>query len=359
MLKTLRKFEVNRLEVLDNKGNSDKKLMPKLSNKDIKKLYESMILTRIFDRKALNLQRQGRLGTYASMEGQEAAIIGSAYALKKEDWLFPCFRENGALILRGQPMHEILMYWGGDERGMNIPKNVNNFPIAIPVGTQILHAVGVALGAKIQNKKICSLVYFGDGATSEGDFHEGLNVAGVYKVPVVFICQNNQWAISVPRGKQTASETLAQKAIAYGINGIQVDGNDVFAVYKATKDALDKARKGNGPTLIECDTYRINDHTTSDDAKKYRNVKEVEEWKKKDPIVKLWNYMKNKKLWSKEYETKLIAKLTKNVEDAVKKAETIPKPKVEDMFKFVYKNMTERQKKELESFSSKENLGKE
>jgi pyruvate dehydrogenase E1 component alpha subunit len=347
MLKTLKKFEVNRLEVLDNKGNYDKKLMPKLSNQDIKKLYESMILTRIIDRKSLNLQRQGRIGTYASMEGQEATIIGSSYALKKEDWLFPSFRENGALILRGQPMHELLMYGGGDERGMNIPKNINNFPITIPVGTQILHAVGVAMAAKIQNKKICSIVYFGDGATSEGDFHEGLNMAGVYKSPVVFICQNNQWAISVPREKQTASETLAQKAIAYGIKGIQVDGNDVFAVYKATKDALDDARKGNGPTLIECYTYRISDHTTSDDAKKYRDVKEVEEWKKKDPIVKLWNFMKKKKLWTKDYETKFVAKATKEVEDAVKKFESIPKPKIEDMFKFVYKNMTERQKKEL------------
>ncbi len=347
MLKNLKKFEVNRLEVLDAKGNYDKKLMPKLSNNDVKKVYEFMILTRIFDRKALNLQRQGRLGTYASMEGQEATIIGSAYALKKEDWLFPSFRENGALILRGQPMHELLMYWGGDERGMNIPKNVNNFPISIPVGTQILHALGVAMAAKIQNKKICSLVYFGDGATSEGDFHEGLNMAGVYKAPVVFICQNNQWAISVPREKQTSSETLAQKAIAYGFNGIQVDGNDIFAVYKATKDALETARKGKGPTLIECHTYRINDHTTSDDAKKYRNTKEVEEWKKKDPIVRLWNFMKKKKLWSKEYETKLISKLTKDVEDAVKKAETMPKPKPEDIFRFVYKNMTDRQKREL------------
>ncbi|MEK6937368.1 MAG: pyruvate dehydrogenase (acetyl-transferring) E1 component subunit alpha [Nanoarchaeota archaeon] len=347
MLKNLKKFDVNRLEILDTKGNYDKKLMPKLNNNDVKKLYESMILTRIFDRKALNLQRQGRLGTYASMEGQEATIIGSSYALEKEDWLFPCFRENGALILRGQPMHELLMYWAGDERGMNVPKNINNFPIAIPVATQILHAVGVGMAAKIKSHKTCSLVYFGDGATSEGDFHEGLNMAGVYKAPVVFICQNNQWAISVPRDKQTSSETLAQKAVAYGINGIQVDGNDIFAVYKATKDALDSARKGQGPTLIECETYRINDHTTSDDAKKYRDLKEVEEWKKKDPIVRLWNYMKKKKLWSKDYETKLISKLTKDVEDAVKKAESMPKPKPEDMFKYVYKNMTERQKKEL------------
>ncbi len=355
MLRILKKFEVKRLEVLNKEGKYDKKLMPKLNNKDIKKIYEAMILTRVFDRKALNLQRQGRLGTYASMEGQEATIIGSAYALKKEDWLFPCFRENGALILRGQSMEDLFLYWGGDERGMNIPKDVNNFPIAIPVGTQILHAVGVALGAKIQNKKICSLVYFGDGATSEGDFHEGLNMAGVFKLPVVFICQNNQWAISVPLKKQTASETLAQKAIAYGFNGIQVDGNDVLAVYKATKEALDNARNGNGPTLIECQTYRINDHTTSDDSKKYRNEKEVTEWKKKDPIIRLWNFMKRKKLWNKKYEQKIIEKSTKDVEAAVKKAESTPKPKVEDMFKYVYSNITPIQKEELESFRKNEN----
>src|SRR3989344_7270856 len=318
MLKTLKKFEVKKLEVLAKGGNVDKKLMPKLNKKDIKKLYEFMILTRVFDKKALSLQRQGRLGTYASMEGQEAAIIGSSFALKKEDWLFPCFRENGALILRGLPMENLFMYWAGDERGMNIPKNVNIFPISIPVGTQILHAVGMAFAAKIKAHKVCSLVYFGDGATSEGDFHEGMNIAGVFKLPVVFICQNNQYAISVKREKQTASETLAQKAIAYGFNGIQVDGNDVFAVYKATKEALDLARKGKGPTLIECYTYRINDHTTSDDSKKYRDEKEVNEWRKKDPIIRLWYYMKNKKLWSKEYEKKIIEKLTKAVEESVK-----------------------------------------
>ncbi len=348
MLKTLKKFEVKRLEILNQNGKCDSKLMPKLNKEEIKKLYEYMILTRVFDNKALKLQRQGRLGTYASMQGQEASIIGSSYALKKEDWLFPCFRENGALILRGQTMESLFMYWGGDERGMKIPDNVNNFPISIPVGTQILHAVGVALGAKLKNDKICSLVYFGDGATSEGDFHEGMNIAGALKLPVVFLCQNNQFAISVPRSKQTASETLAQKAIAYGFNGIQVDGNDIFAVYKATKEALEFARKGNGPTLIECETYRINDHTTSDDSKKYRNEKEVEEWKKKDPIIRLWNYMKSKNMWTKEYESKIINKCTKEVDEAVHKAESVDKPNYEDIFKYVTKEMSLKLEEELE-----------
>jgi pyruvate dehydrogenase E1 component alpha subunit len=215
-----------------------------------------MILSRVFDEKALNLQRQGRLGVYASMRGQEASIIGSAYALKKEDWIFPCFRENGALILRGYPMHQLFMYWGGDERGMQVPGNVNSFPVSIAVGTQTLHAVGAAYANQYLNKKVVNIVYFGDGGTSEGDFHEAMNFAGVFQVPAIFICENNQYAISVPRQKQTHSETIAQKAVAYGIEGIQVDGMDVFAVYKAAKDAVDKARNGKGPTLIECCTYR-------------------------------------------------------------------------------------------------------
>ena len=349
MLKTIKKFDVKRLEVLDKDGKCDKKLLPKLKKEDIKKLYEFMVLTRVFDQKALKLQRQGRIGTYASMEGQEATIIGSSYALEKQDWLFPSFRENGALILRGQPMEDLYRYWGGDERGMNIPKNVNNFPIAIPVGTQTLHAVGVAIGAKIKKDKTCSIVYFGDGATSEGDFHEAMNMAGVFKAPVVSICQNNQFAISVSRKKQTVSETLAQKAIAYGVKGIQVDGNDIFAVYKATKEALDNARNGNGSTLIECETFRINDHTTSDDAKKYRNEKDVEEWRKKDPIIRLVKYMKSIKLWNEEYGRKTSEKMNKDVENAVLKYENTKLPLVTDMFDYVFSELTPNLKEQRES----------
>ena len=176
------------------------------------------------------------------------------------------------------------MYWGGDERGMLIPKDQNNFPVCIPVATQTLHAVGAAMASNIKKEKTAFLTYLGDGATSEGDFHEAMNFAGVFNAPVVFICQNNQYAISVPREKQTRSKTLAQKAIAYGFQGIQVDGNDVFAVYKATKDALQKARSKKGPTFIECFTYRIGDHTTADDSSKYRTKKELEYWQKKDRV---------------------------------------------------------------------------
>ena len=185
-LKIIKNFEVKKLEILDINGICDKKLMPKISKEEIKKLYESMILTRVFDEKALNLQRQGRLGVYASMRGQEASIIGSSYALEKDDWMFPCFRENGALLLKGYPMHQLFMYWGGDERGMQVPSNVNSFPISIAVGTQTLHAVGAAYANQYLNKKVASIVYFGDGGTSEGDFHEAMNLAGSFKLPVVF-----------------------------------------------------------------------------------------------------------------------------------------------------------------------------
>src|SRR5204863_369792 len=280
--KTVQSFSVEWLQILDENGNCDEALRPSLSNDEIKKLYEWMLLARIFDEKAFKLQREGRLGTYASILGQEAAQVGSALALRPDDWMFPAFREPGASIVRGLPMRMVLQYWAGDERGSLIPEELNDFPITIPVGTQIPIAVGAAWAAKLKGDKIAVMAYMGDGATSKGDFHEGLNFAGVFAVPVVFVCQNNQWAISVPLKRQTAAKTLAQKAIAYGFSGIQVDGNDPFAVYKATHEALDQARDGQGPTLIECVTYRLGDHTTADDASRYRSRDEVEQWRKKD-----------------------------------------------------------------------------
>lgn len=349
MSKVDRIFHVKSLQILDEKGHANEKLMPKLSKTEIKKFYELMVLSRIFDEKALALQRQGRLGTYASTRGQEAAQVASAYALKKTDWLFPAFRESAAYITRGVPMHKTLVYWAGDERG-NLTGVPNTFPPAVPVSTQILHAVGLGWGLKMQRKKAASLVYFGDGATSRGDFHEGLNFAGVFKIPVVFLCQNNQYAISLPRERQTAAETLAQKAIAYGFEGIQVDGNDVFAVYRATKEALEKARRGGGPTLIEAVTYRLGDHTTSDDASKYRSKAEVEKWKKRDPILRLQKYMQKKKIWSKEYETKLIKKSKELVEKEVKKMESIPAPNSNDMFQYTFATLPKDLQQQMEEY---------
>jgi len=364
--KILGRFSIEYLQILKENGNCDKTLMSPLAKKQIKEMYEYMILTRVFDDKALKLQRQGRLGTYAPTRGQEASQIGSAFAIQDEDMVFPAFRENGVFLVRRMPMELLFQFWGGDERGMNIPKNVNMFPIAITVGAQLLHAVGYSIAMKYKKKKAAAITYFGDGATSEGDFHEALNFAGVFNAPCVFICQNNQYAISVPVEEQTASETLAQKAIAYGFSGIKVDGNDVFAVYKATFEALKKARAGNGPTLIECYTYRIGDHTTSDDAKKYRKESEVKEWEKKDPILRLKKYMKRTGMFSEKYENEIKKMAEDLVEKAVAKAESIPKLKPEEIFDYTYAELTEELKEQreeikLERFSpaeKKKNAGK-
>ncbi|HWR57973.1 MAG TPA: pyruvate dehydrogenase (acetyl-transferring) E1 component subunit alpha [Thermodesulfovibrionales bacterium] len=348
--KILESFTVKRLDILDEGGNVDQSLMPPLSDEDIRRFYEVMVLARSFDQLALNLQREGRIGTYASILGQEASQIGSALALDKTDWAFPSFRENGVYIAVGHPPYKILQYWGGDERGLVTEKDVNVFPICIPVATHVPHASGAAMAAKYRGHKIGVVAYFGDGGTSEGDFHEGLNFAGVFRLPVVFICQNNQWAISVPREKQTAAKTIAQKAVAYGFEGIQVDGNDIFAVYKATKEALDRAKRGEGPTLIECFTYRMSDHTTADDAARYRAKEEVDKWKAKDPILRLKLFMQKKGIWTEEYSKGVEAQAKAAVDDAEKKAEAVERPDPRDMFTYTYQKITARQIRELKDF---------
>jgi pyruvate dehydrogenase E1 component alpha subunit len=348
--KTVETFSVEWLQILDQDGNCDDELRPELSNEEIKKLFEWMILARTFDDKAFKLQREGRLGTYASILGQEAAQVGSAFALTPDDWMFPSFREPGASFVRGLPMRMILQYWAGDERGSLIPEGQNDFPISIPVGTQIPIAVGVALAAKTKGDRVAALAYMGDGATSKGDFHEGLNFAGVFSAPVVFVCQNNQWAISVPLKRQTAARTLAQKAFAYGFSGVQVDGNDVFAVYRATSDALRRAREGNGPTLIECVTYRLADHTTADDASRYRSSEEVESWKKKDPIERLRRYMEREGLWTKSYDQAVRSEAKEKVEEAVHEEESFPPSDPRDMFRFTFQELTAELKAQMDSF---------
>jgi pyruvate dehydrogenase E1 component alpha subunit len=348
--KIIESFEVKRLDILDEKGKADESLIPPLTDEEIRKMYEVMVLSRTFDRRALSLQREGRIGTYAPILGQEASQIGSALALEKTDWVFPSFRENGVYIALGHPPEKILQYWSGDERGLKTESGLNIFPVCIPVASHIPHAVGAAMAAKYKGDGIATVAYFGDGGTSEGDFHEGLNFAGVFRLPVVFICQNNQWAISVPREKQTAAGTIAQKAIAYGIRGIQVDGNDILAVYKATKVALDTAKKGDGPTLIECFTYRMSDHTTADDASRYRTVEEVEAWKPKDPILRLKLFMESKGLWTEKYQEELDAKSKAAVDEAEKKAESVAPPAPGDMFTFTCEGLSQRQRKEMKDF---------
>src|SRR3989344_606335 len=334
--KIVGKFEVKYFQVIDENSKVDGKLLPKIGKSTIKEMYSAIVLARKFDEEVLKLQRQGRIGTYASHQGQEASQIGSVFAFTNREWIFPSFRENAALISLGVPMHLLYAYWGGDERGSRTPDKFRDFPVSIPVGSQPIHAVGAAWAAKLKGTDEAMVVYFGDGATSEGDFHEAMNFAGVFKVPVVFICQNNQYAISVPREKQTASETLAQKAIAYGFEGLQVDGNDVFGVYKATKEALEKAKAGKGPTMIECITYRLQDHTTADDASRYRSKDEVEEWKNKEPLGRFEKYLLKEKIITEKDVEKISADAVKKVDKAVEEYEAMPAPAPTDMFDYLF-----------------------
>lgn len=348
--KIIETINVKRVEILDERGNIDESLMPSLSSDDIKRMYELIILSRTFDSRAIALNREGRIGTYASILGQEASQVGSAFAVRREDWIFPSFREMGLFLTMGYPIHMLYLYWAGDERGLKTPDELNIFPMCIPVGTGVPHAVGAAMAVKYRGDGVAVVNYFGDGGTSKGDFHEGFNMAGVFRLPLVFICQNNQWAISVPIDKQTSSKTLAQKAFAYGFEGLQVDGNDIFAVYKVTKDAMEKARRGDGPTFIECFTYRLSDHTTSDDASKYRPKEEVEVWKGRDPLIRLRLFMEKRGLWSEEYQREVEERSEQSIDEAVREAEAIKPSEPEDLFRCTYESMTKRQTGQLEEF---------
>ena len=326
------------LSILDEKGNLDKALEPDIPEDLLLKLYRAMLLGRRFDERMLSLQRQGRIGTFAPTTGQEAAQVGSAAVLRSSDWLVPSFRETGAQIMRGTPMESIILYFGGYNEGGRIEDNRKDLPISVPVASQILHAVGLGWAVNYRKTDEVIMAFFGDGATSEGDFHEGLNFAGVYQTPVIFLCQNNQWAISIPLSKQTRSETLAQKALAYGIPGIQVDGNDILAVYAAAKEAVDRARSGGGPTMIECVTYRMTMHTTADDPKRYRTDDEVEAWREKDPLVRFEKYLMDKGVVKKDKFQALETEVKEEIQAAVDRAEEQMK-KLDDplhMFEHAY-----------------------
>jgi pyruvate dehydrogenase E1 component alpha subunit len=309
------------LSILDENGRVDTKLMPGLAEDQLRHFYRTMLLSRRFDERLLSLQRQGRIGTFAPSKGQEAAQIGAVAPLQQEDWVVPSFRETAAAIYRGTPLTGLFIAQAGYNEGSGIPKEQHDLPIAVPVGTQIPHAAGIAYGMQYRRKKQVVLVFFGDGATSEGDFHEGLNFAGVFNTPTIFLCQNNQWAISLPRWKQTRSQTLAQKAFAYGIPGIQVDGNDVFAVYVAVQDAVERARIGKGPTLIECITYRLSLHTTADDPTRYRAAEEVKKWEKRDPLLRLQKYLLDQKVLTKKYLKALEDEVHEDIESAWQEAQ--------------------------------------
>lgn len=284
-------YRVDYLSILDEDGNVDKELEPDLPEELLLALHRAMLLARRFDERMLILQRQGKIGTFGPIKGQEASQIGAVAVLERDDWLVPAFREMGAELYRGKSMENVLLNYAGYNEGAYIPETLNNLPIAIPVASQTLHAVGIAYSIKYRRQKQIVITFFGDGATSEGDFHEALNFAGVFQTPLVFVCQNNQWAISIPRSKQTRSKTLAQKALAYGVPCMQVDGNDILAVYSAAQQAADRAKSGEGPTMIENVTYRMSVHTTADDPTRYRTDEQVEEWAKRDPITRFQKYL--------------------------------------------------------------------
>jgi pyruvate dehydrogenase E1 component alpha subunit len=326
------RFQVEHLSVLDSDGHLDTALEPKLAGDELKSLYRAMVMGRRLDERMVRLQRQGRIGTFAPIKGQEASQIGSAFTLRRIDWMVPSFRETAAMIWRGWPIEKLLLFFAGHLEGGRPEPDQHDLPITIPVATQLPHAVGLAYAAQYRGDDVVVMAYFGDGATSEGDFHEAMNFAGVWHVPVVFVCQNNQWAISVPLKKQTHSRTIAQKALAYGIPGIQVDGNDILAVYAASLEAVARARAGDGPTLIECVTYRLGVHTTADDPTKYRSNEEVAEWERKDPLTRFSAYLKNKRLLDPGLEKEVDAEIAA----AIARFETTAAADPLTMFDHVY-----------------------
>ena len=326
------RFQVEHLSILDSEGNLDTALEPKLTDTDLRSLYRAMLLARRLDERMVRLQRQGRIGTFAPTKGQEAAQIGSIFSLRPTDWMVPSFRETAAMIWRGWPIEKLLLFFAGHLEGGQPAPDQHDLPITIPVATQLPHAVGLAYAAQYRGDDVVVMAYFGDGATSEGDFHEAMNFAGVWHVPVIFICQNNQWAISVPLKKQTHSRTIAQKALAYGLPGLQVDGNDVLAVYAAAREAVERARAGDGPTLIECVTYRLGVHTTADDPTKYRSEAEVAMWEQKDPLTRFRAYLEKRNL----LEEGLEQRVDEEIAEAIRCFESTPPPDPLVMFDHAY-----------------------
>jgi pyruvate dehydrogenase E1 component alpha subunit len=331
-------FKVSRLRILDEAGEVDAKLEPKLGKDELLGIYRAMVLAREGDQRMLKLQRQGRIGTFGPSTGQEASVVGPAFAMADDDWFVAAFRELGGRLARGESLASQFLYYNGFEEGNVQADDAARrlLPISVIVGAQTLHAVGIGYAMKYRQEKAAVLVFLGDGATSEGDFHEAMNFAAVWKAPVVFICQNNQWAISIPRSKQTHARTLAQKAIAYGMPGLQVDGNDVLAMYRATREALERARAGEGPTFIEAVTYRLMMHTTADDPRKYRTDEEVAEWQQKEPLIRFKTYLEKNGYWDQEKQAALEAEIKQEVEAAVQAFESRKDFKPDAPFDHVY-----------------------
>lgn len=329
--------------------------MPKLSDDELKELMRRMVYTRILDQRSIALNRQGRLGFYAPTAGQEASQIASHFALEKEDYLLPAYRDVPQMIWHGLPLYQAFLFSRGHFHGNQMPEGVHSLSPQIIIGAQYIQAAGVGLGMKMRGKKAVAVTYTGDGGTSQGDFYEGINFAGVYGANCIFIVQNNGFAISVPREKQTAAKTLAQKAVAAGIEGFQVDGMDPLAVYAVTKLARERAINGEGPTLIETLTYRYGPHTMAgDDPTRYRTSEMDTEWEKKDPLVRFRKFLEEKNLWSEEEENKVIEAAKEDIKNAIKEADKYPKQKVTDLIGMMFEELPMNLKEQMEEYKEKE-----
>ncbi len=321
-----KKIELPHIEymsILDENGVVDKSLEPKIAPDVLKTMYRYMLLARRTDERMLLMQRQGRQGTFPQSSGHEAISMGSVIHLKKSDWHVPAYRELAGLLYRGWPIETTLLYWNGFEEGATPPEGVNDLPVCVPIASQLLHAAGIGMAMNLRDDKSVVMTYFGDGASSEGDTHEAMNFASVYRAPVVFMCLNNQYAISVPLHKQMRNETIAQRAIGYGMPGIRIDGNDILAVYQASLEAVERARAGEGPTLVEGLTYRMTPHTTADDPKRYRSDEECKLWTSREPLVRFKTYLAKKGVYSEKEFAELEEELDTTIKAAVKNAEAM------------------------------------
>jgi pyruvate dehydrogenase E1 component alpha subunit len=336
-MKTVAEFKIHYKQTLSPGGEAVAPL-PQFAKDpaEVVRMYRAMTLVRVFDTKAVNLQRTGQLGTYPSCLGHEASHVGVGAAMRPEDVLAPVYREFGTQLWRGVTMTEILTYWGGDERGNDFAVPRGDFAWCVPIATQTLHAAGAAMAFKVLKEPRCALAYIGDGGTSEGAFYEALNLAGARALPVVFVIVNNGWAISVPVAEQTAAQTLAQKAVAAGIPGMQVDGNDVFAVREVVGAALEAARRGEGPSLIEALTYRLSDHTTADDASRYRSGQEVKDAWALEPMIRIRQFLINAGVWDAAKEQALLEECTREVDAAVTEYVGKAKPSTDAMFEHLF-----------------------
>jgi pyruvate dehydrogenase E1 component alpha subunit len=314
---------IESLSVLDADGRLDSALDPHIPPDDLRRLYRVFLLSRRFDERMLRLQRQGRIGTYLPARGHEAAVLGSVYPLRPDDWLVPVWREWPAYVWRGWPLEKLILLYAGYREGTEVPPGIRDLPVCVPMGSQVPHAVGLAYASRLKGEDSVTLCYFGDGASSHADCLEALNFAGVFQVPLVFVCINNHWAISMPRARQTRAASLAQRALAFGFGGVQVDGNDLLATCVATREAVARARAGGGPTLIEAVTYRIAPHSTADDPGKYQDPAEARVWEAREPLPRFQRYLRERGLLDPAGEAALEAELDAEIRGAIERAEAV------------------------------------